>query len=63
MSTKSVAGFGLILKLFKALEFTGTSSRPLIFQGMANRNNVPVFILPPTRGSASCVNILFGLVI
>tara|TARA_B100001142_G_scaffold320241_1_gene364950 strand:+ start:206 stop:391 length:186 start_codon:yes stop_codon:yes gene_type:complete len=32
MSTRSVAGFGLILKFFKVV---GTSSRPLEVQGIA----------------------------
>jgi len=30
-----VAGFGLMLKFFKVVEFTETSSRPLEVQGMA----------------------------
>ena len=40
MFTKSVAGLGLILRLFKVV---GTSSRPLAVHGMAKYQAVPVF--------------------
>jgi len=52
MSTKSVAGLGLIKRFFKVVEFTEISSRPLAVQGTAKYQIVGLrlnLVTPPPK--------------